>query len=322
MIKINETSLETAVLLIVFNRPTETEQVFDAIRQAKPKKLYIAIDAPRINNDQDVKLTNAVKKIVYNIDWECEVKTLEQDTNLGCRYGPVTAIDWFFDNETHGIILEDDCVPALSFFSFCQTLLKHYASNQQVMSITGTNVSSASKEPPDYFYSNYALMWGWTTWADRWEKYDRNLTTWPEYRRSNLLRNVNAGNVYFKKTWETILDRTSNDEFDAWDYQWIYTCWLHRGLTIVPNKNLITNIGFNDQATHTKKSNEYVERLPRHEVAQALTPPFEIRANLEIDQSINNVFFRINLLSYIKAKIYEIKLLWFCLVALKKYLRK
>ena len=159
MNSIDSNYFDTPILFLVFNRPDTTQIVFQAIRKIKPTKLYVACDGPRQDLKSEIEQVALVQKIVSSVDWECDLKTLFRRTNLGCKYAVSSAISWFFDSESEGIILEDDCLPSTSFFYFCQDMLQKFRYDKNVMAITGTNITSGFKFESDYFFSKYSLMW-------------------------------------------------------------------------------------------------------------------------------------------------------------------
>lgn len=243
--------LNTAVLFLVFNRLETTRQVFEAIRQAKPPRLYIAADGPRENRADEIKKVKAVRDYVMAyIDWDCEVKTLFRDTNLGCKHAVSEAITWFFEQEEQGIILEDDCLPSQSFFWYCEDLLEKYKNDDSVYLISGYGRGS---EPfiknADYGFCKYALIWGWASWAKVWEKYDLEMSDWPKLSK-NIIHKVSKRSAA-KRYWTDAFSLTHKHEIDTWDYQLHYLLLKNGGKSVVPRLNLISNIGFGADATHT-----------------------------------------------------------------------
>ena len=243
--------MQSAVLFLVFNRPDTTRQVFEAIRAAKPPRLYVAADGPRQNREGEFKRCEEVRKIATTVDWPCEVKTLFRSENLGCKLGVSGGIDWFFEHEEEGIILEDDVLPHPDFFMFCETLLHRYAENDRVWMITGNNFQDGQKRGAGaYYFSRYTHIWGWATWRRAWKHYDRDLSYWKEWNKSDAWFQLLPDKVE-RNYWEKIFKRMFNHEIDTWDYQWTACVWFNDGLTATPNVNLVSNIGFGDGATHT-----------------------------------------------------------------------
>jgi hypothetical protein len=285
--------LKTAVLFIVFNRPRQTADVFEAIRQAKPPRLFVASDGPRDAIEGEIERVALVRSIATSVDWPCEVHTLFQHKNEGCQFGPRKGIDWFFQHETCGIILEDDCLPSQSFFWFCEILLERFRHDESVMAITGTNITRGLDFDGDFFFSHYALMWGWATWRRAWQKYDPELSDWGTLRNTRWLRNLSLGGTPFVSTWRSIFDKTKELGANAtwWDYQWIYTCWMNKGLTIAPSRNLIRNIGYCADATHTVVKHSVLSNLQLRELSWPLKEPQVGKPHSEADAFISEHWF-------------------------------
>lgn len=281
--------LNTAVLFLVFNRLDTTKQVFEAIRKAKPPRLYVAADGSRVGKDGESEKVKAVRDyIMQNIDWDCEVKTLFRDKNLGCKYAVSGAITWFFENEEQGIILEDDCLPSQSFFWYCEELLEKYSDDQSVYLISGDSRASESFDmKADYGFCKYPLIWGWASWARTWKNYDPELEDWPK-QRDVLLSSISSHKptVVF---WENVFDKMYNKEIDTWDYQFSYLLQKNSGKCIVPRVNLIANVGFGVDATHTFNSGSELANRKRKEINiplnHSLNAGDEIRINCFYDKS-------------------------------------
>ena len=259
--------LVTPVLFIAFNRPELTQKVFEKISEAKPNKLYVAIDGPRQENKLDYEKIQKVYKIFKNVNWKCEVFFLKSNTNLGCKVAVSKAISWFFKNEDKGIILEDDCVPNSDFFLFCQEMLIRYENNKKIQMITGNNFQDGIiRGDGSYYFSKLTHVWGWATWKRAWNIYDVNMTFWPKFKNSEEFKNL--FNIKFvHKYYASIFDAVYNGKIDTWDYQWNACIWFNEGLCVTPNKNLVTNIGFGPDATHTKDINDkYKGSRPTYKV--------------------------------------------------------
>ena len=238
--------LNTAVLFLVFNRLDTTKQVFEAIRQAKPPRLYIAADGARKSKDGEAEKVNAVRDYVMsNIDWECEVKTLFREQNLGCKYAVSGAITWFFENEEMGIILEDDCLPSQSFFWFCEKLLERYKDDMRIAMIAGTSyLFNEIESDDDYFFSKYMSIWGWATWRYSWNRYDIKMLDWPKVKNNDLLDSIFFWDNNVKEIFFNYYEMAYKGEIDTWDFQWVYKCAVESGYCITPYKNLVSNLGF------------------------------------------------------------------------------
>jgi hypothetical protein len=239
--------IESPVLLIVFNRPDTTQKVFDAIKGAKPQKLYIAADAPRIGNREDEKNCIIVKEIIKQVEWDCDVHYRFVDVNLGCGPAPYNAISWAFENEDRLIILEDDCVPAFPFFGFCNDLLERYKNDTRIWIISGNQYNEeAVKTPHSYFFSRYGHSQGWATWRRCWPKNGVTMEKWPLMKQQDILKAVFASKeetTYFEKMFDNAYsDISLNDH--AWDIQFSFYLRSNNALSIVPAKHLVTNIGY------------------------------------------------------------------------------
>ncbi len=257
----NFSKLKTPVLLLVFKRPATTQKVFDVVRQARPAQLYIAANGPRKGNQEDHKKCQATRKIFDQVDWDCDVKTLYRKDCLNVKLSVSSAIDWFFSNVEEGIILEDDCVPDISFFQFCSEQLEKYRMDQRIMSIVGTNFSSIKGvKPYSYYFSRFHDIGGWASWRRAWEFYDIDMKLWPEIKKDKSLSVVLGEKAIIY--WTSIFDRVYHSQIETWDYQWIFACWAHNGLCIVPHVNLITNIGFGIDATFTNDPDNILANVP------------------------------------------------------------
>ncbi|MER2998309.1 nucleotide-diphospho-sugar transferase [Pontibacter populi] len=256
---------ETPILFIVFNRPQKTQQVFEKIREIKPTKLYVAADGPRLNNNQDALFCEEVRSLI-KVDWDCSLVIKYRDNNAGCKINVSEAITWFFQNEEYGIILEDDCLPDTSFFSYCENLLHRYKDDDKVFSISGCNFGYSAKGSDDYFFSPIFNMWGWATWRRSSDLVDYNLNDWKSLtyleklffivRKLGRPYHINFDWGWFQY-WINILNNVAKGDLDTWDYQWAYAQMKWGQLTIFPEINLIENLGFDLDATHTKSTNKY-----------------------------------------------------------------
>ncbi|MFT0849655.1 glycosyltransferase family 2 protein [Achromobacter sp. F4_2707] len=283
--------LDTAVLFLVFNRPEPTKQVFEAIRLAKPPRLYIAADGPRESRKGEADKVQHVRELILSmIDWDCEVKTLFRDSNLGCKMAVSSAITWFFENEEQGIILEDDCLPSQSFFWFCEELLNKYVDNEAIFLISGDARGPESfgmKE--DYGFCKYPLIWGWASWSRVWKNYDVEMQDWP--KQKNVLPPLISNNKPTIKFWKKTFDKVYRKNIDTWDYQFTYLLQKKKGKCIVPKVNLITNIGFGADATHTFSQNSIAANRTRHEINLPLNHTQNAKSEIEINNFFdNNVF--------------------------------
>ena len=293
--------LNTAVLFLVFNRLDTTKQVFEVIRQAKPPRLYIAADGARANKKGEAEKVEAVRShIMKNIEWECEVQTLFRDQNLGCKYAVSSAITWFFENEEQGIILEDDCLPSQSFFWYCEELLGKYKNDLRIWHISGDNFQKGMiRGNGSYYFSKFNHIWGWASWANRWKEYDVEIKSHKKFLDQSIINDLSESEQE-KNYWKSIFKDVSNGKIDTWDYQWTYTVWVNSGLSILPNKNLISNVGFGPEATHTTDLESQHSKIPRQDLNFPLLHPSFIMKSVDADNytskrmfSRRNIFIRI-----------------------------
>ncbi|KAA2242568.1 nucleotide-diphospho-sugar transferase [Chitinophaga agrisoli] len=275
-------TVQSPVLFIVFRRPDTTQQVFDQIRAARPARLYIAADGPREGNTADVEGCRQTREIVSKVDWDCEVKHLFFEQNQGCKMAVSQAISWFFEQEEEGIILEDDCLPSNSFFYFCDTLLAKYRHDSRIRNITGTN-SQDGKQWGDasYYFSQHSNIWGWASWRRAWKNYDRELALYNDADAEAWLRKMFPDPFLFA-AWLQIFRDTKAGKVDTWDYQFQLQTFFNNGLCAVPNVNLITNIGFGNNATHTFDVNHNAN-VPAGNMAQPLLHPVYFIPEKEAD---------------------------------------
>lgn len=252
---------EAPVLLIAFNRPNTTKKVFDAIKRARPTKFYVAADAPRIRNKEDIQNCSLVKNIVRDVDWDCDVHYRFAEKNQGCGPGPYNAINWAFKNEDRLIILEDDCVPVLSFFQYCNEVLERYKNDTRIWFVSGNQYNEeAVKTPHSYFFSRYGHSWGWATWKRCWDFMDMSLAKYKLIIEQDLYKSS------FRTTEEAIffqnvIDKIYHNELlrnHIWDFQFGFVISSNGGLSIVPSKNLVTNIGY--EGTHSSNKTVFHDR--------------------------------------------------------------
>lgn len=267
--------MSAAVLLLAFNRPGTTARVFEAIRGARPPRLYVAADGPRAGRAGEAGQCDEVREIVSRVDWPCERRTLFRDANLGCKRAVSSALDWFFGQEAEGIVLEDDCLPDPSFFMFCQALLERYRDDTRVWQVCGTAFleGEAGAHEHSYFFSRYGPVWGWASWRRAWRHADPDLSRWPEMRAAPNLRAAYPDRAE-RAARLKLGERLFRGEIDTWDYQWGMVKNFHGGLSAIPARNLVVNIGFGSEATHSQgrhplaAARSYEMRFPlRH-------PPF------------------------------------------------
>lgn len=273
----------TPILLIIFKRKDTALKVLETIKKLKPKKLYIAADGWR-NEEEKIKCLNTREAVLKHIDWECEVKTLFQDKNLGCCNGVSKAITWFFDNEEQGIILEDDIIAEKSFFYYCEKLLNYYKDNEQIMHIAGDSPLDRKVGEASYYFATVQHCWGWASWRRAWKYYDSTMKTISfKDTKKTLKKRYKDFNI--RDYWKRWFFRT--DDINTWDYQWTYCIISKDGICINPSLNLTSNIGFGEDSTHTgNPDDENANRKTYPIDFENLIHPKEIKCDAQADFEI------------------------------------
>jgi hypothetical protein len=294
---------QTPILFLIFNRPDTTKLVFESIRSIKPAKLYIAADGARKHKVGEDLLCQESRSIIDLIDWECEIKTLFRPENLGCKIAVSSAIDWFFENEEQGIILEDDCLPNESFYNYCETLLNYYVSDERIMHISGNNFQDGMmRGNGSYYFSNYNHIWGWATWKRAWKAYNVDLSFLTETEAETLIEKQ-FDTKKERLFWNNIFKKVINKTIGTWDYQWTYAVWKNNGLSILPNKNMIANIGFNNNGTHTSGVDILgLSNMKTFSISN-IKHPTEIEINKKADKYGLDHYFNPNKFFYLYKKI-------------------
>lgn len=253
----SERRLETPVAFIIFNRPETTRRVFAEIAKARPRKLLVIGDGPRSSRAGEEEKVAQTRAVIEQVDWDCDVLTHYSDVNLGCRNRVSSGIDWIFEQVPEAITLEDDCLPHPTFFRFCEELLVRYRDDERISQIGGTNFQFGRNRPQtSYYFSRYSHIWGWASWRRAWKHYDRDVRFWPEMRDEHWLDAL-LKNPGERRFWMRMFDAVHGGQIDTWDFQWMLACWSQGMMSVIPAVNLISNIGFGADATHTKGANTY-----------------------------------------------------------------
>lgn len=273
--------LETPVAFLIFNRPDTTRRVFAEIARAKPKKLLVIADGPR--HEAEAEKCQAARAVIDQIDWDCELLTNFSDVNLGCKRRVSSGLDWVFEQCEEAIILEDDCLPHPSFFHFCAELLNRFRDDERVMTISGNSFLGDTKIIGEsYYFGRFFQAWGWASWRRAWRLYDSHMRTWPVVRDSpSLLRGLVDESLI--DYWRDTFNRVARGEIDTWDYQWFYSCWIQNALSVMPAVNLITNVGFGSDATHTKDVVHTMANVTNSEISFPLSHPDYVLRNYQAD---------------------------------------
>lgn len=272
---------KTPIVLIIFNREDTTRKVFERIKEVEPEELFIISDGPRENKVGENELVQATRDIIKDVSWKCNVHTNFSEKNLGCTLRVSTGLDWVFSQTEQAIILEDDCYPNISFFRYCDELLEKYKDNPEIMMISGNNNSLTECEDSFYF-TNYFHIWGWATWKRAWDKNEIDVISWPSFKRRQGLKK------YFSKPselyyWSHVFDLVYKNLVTSWDISWVYSCYKNGGISIAPKYNLISNIGFGENATHTSGNSIYAN-VETKELDFPLQYPKSFSVNSQLDE--------------------------------------
>jgi len=278
------------VLLLIFNRPDCARMMLEALRTARPSRLFVAADGPRTGHPTDVERCAAARAVMADIDWPCQVTTLFHDTNVGLTRAVVSAVSWFFEHVESGIILEDDCVPVTQFFSFAGELLERYRDDVRVMHVSGLNMAPGTRfSPHSYFFVETGHIWGWATWRRAWRQYDESLGDWPAMRHEFGFTAPPLRRALGRKFASAWAGRKA-----TWSRAWYYSMFRHDGLAIVPSTNLIENVGFGEAATHTKGGHHPL----RHKASGDMTFPLVHPPDLSVNAAYTSLLARYHYGSY------------------------
>ncbi|OGH88661.1 MAG: hypothetical protein A3J93_01025 [Candidatus Magasanikbacteria bacterium RIFOXYC2_FULL_42_28] len=294
----------TPVLFIVFNRPNTTARVLAEIKKQQPRYLFVAADGPRrANKDDEAKIAEVKAIIKKEVDWSCELKTLYQENNLGCKKAVSGAIGWFFSQVEEGVILEDDCLPDQSFFRFCEELLNYYRNDSRIMQVGGANFQMGNKRgESSYYFSTFNHIWGWATWRRAWKLFDLKMTEWPKFKRDDLINRLFNSRVE-QTYWSSVMQDMYDNKIDTWDYAWAFACWKNNGLTCLPNKNLVTNVGFTTGATHSIYHLKNVANVSLSNMDFSLIHPKAVIRDVVADSFTNRNHYHLTAVSFYLKKL-------------------
>lgn len=287
-------SLKTPVAMFIFNRRDVTARVFAEVRRAQPKQLFLISDGARSDRPGEERQVSLTREIVTDIDWECDVKTLFADRNMGCKTRVSSGLAWVFEQVEDAIILEDDCLPHPSFFGYCQELLDRYRDDERIGAISGNNFQEGvSRTPHSYYFSKYFHCWGWASWRRTWQNFDLNFQTWPSFRDQGGLLTV-ADSPTESWYWTRLFNEqySGDTTVSSWAYPWLYSAWAQNALTILPDVNLISNIGFSGEGTHCTDSDSEFANMDVYDIG-TLQHPETVFRSVEADQvSFGRKYYR------------------------------
>ncbi|MFC7069358.1 glycosyltransferase family 2 protein [Halobaculum lipolyticum] len=281
--------LTTPVALMVYDRPEHTARVFERIADAEPPTLLVVADGPKPGDERDRERCRETRAVTEDVDWDCTVHREYAETNMGIKERFQSGLDWVFDTVDEAIILEDDCLPNRSFFRFIEEMLDEYRDDERVMDVCGSNHLGSWKEnEQDYHFTRYGGIWGWGTWADRWELCRQEMDGWEDADVRDLARGYWGGGDHWRYN-RNLYSRTDSGRIVTWDYQWGFTRAVNWGLTVVPSKNLVSNIGFGEAATNTTTTESEMSSVPTSELEFPLTR----RGGVGSDAGYDEAFYRL-----------------------------
>jgi len=282
---------ETPIVFLIFNRPELTARVFAAIREARPRTLLVVSDGPRPTHPEDAAKVAATRAVIDQVDWPCTVLKDYAAANLGCMVRVSSGLTWAFQLVEEAIILEDDCLPHPSFFRFCSNLLDYYRNDPRVMHISGDNFQNGIRRTPySYYFSKIPHIWGWATWRRAWQMYAVDFPGLAEFLDSNGFASY-CPNPGEREYWTNLFRDTAARQH-TWDSQWVFTLWQHNAVAVLPEMNLISNIGFGPEATHTLGSNAPEANIPVADIGEICHPSAIVRCIEADDFTFQNVFQR------------------------------
>jgi hypothetical protein len=284
-------SLDLPVVLIVFNRPHITTLAMERLRAIRPKTLLVVADGPRSTRPHEPRLCAEVRQIAERVDWPCELLKNYSEENLGCGRRIATGLDWAFRTVEEAAIVEDDCQPEPDFYRFCQEMLERYRDEPRVMQVCGSNFLFGRVRPrASYYFSRYPLSWGWASWRRAWSHFDFDMKSWRAASNQQMYLDQ-FDNRKEQAFWTASWNQMCAGEGDNWDYQWSFACLAARGLSIVPAANLIRNVGFGGDATHTR-SRLMALTPPIGKLSFPLVHPTEIKSDDAADRLASRTLFQ------------------------------
>lgn len=281
--------LETPVAMMIYNRAEHTSRVFERIADAEPPVLLVVADGPVEGNGDDRERCRKTRSVTESVDWDCTVYRDYAETNMGIKDRFQSGLNWVFDTVDKAIILEDDCLPNRSFFRFLEEMLEKYRDDKRVMDVSGSNhLETWKADIQDYHFTRYGGIWGWGTWADRWELCRQDMEGWED----SGVRQTARGYWGDGRHWRYVKDKfqlTADGKIDTWDYQWGFTKAVNWGLTVSPSKNLVSNIGFGDEATNTTTNKSELASITTHELSFPISTKMVVGTDIEFDRAYYNL---------------------------------
>lgn len=281
-----EPQLNTPVVMVVFNRPDRARQVFERVREARPRKLYLLADGPRSSVPEDGPRCQEARAIAEEVDWDCEVVKVFSDQNLGCGGRVTSGLDRVFDECETAIVIEDDCLPHPTFFRYCEGALTHLRDDNRVFLVTGGKYPCEPRTAPySYRFTRMFNGWGWAGWRRAWQSIDFTMADYPAFKAEDRIRSYSRSALEtrffmngFEKAW--------TKEIEPWDWALMLTAYTRGQLFVMPDRNLISNTGWGAEATQSKNPRHILANLPTFPMALPLKHPPEVVEDDGMDRRI------------------------------------
>jgi len=281
-------SLRIPVLLITYKRLDTTLKVLESIAEVQPQNLYIASNAPNPLKENDTEKVMQVRAMLEKkITWPCHVEKLYRTEHLSAKHSIWTAIKWFFENEEKGIVLEDDVFADKSFYYYCEELLDKYRNDQRIRFINGCNFGYKGLDEKSYGFTRFMNMWGWASWRRSINIVDSDMNAWKDLPDKNkFLESVieeqspNTKKI-FVEYFRPLFDDITSLKIESWDYPCIFSNFLTNTFCIYPSRNLIKNLGFNNDGTHTNFDSYFISNLS----TGTLGLPLNMNPEVKIDKN-------------------------------------
>lgn len=282
---------DTAILVVIFNRPDFSFLLYKQLESLKPSKLYIVSDGAR--NEPEKLIVEESRSIFNSISWECDVKYNYAAENIGLKNRIISGIDWAFESEDQLIILEDDCIPHPDFFPFCEAMLTKYKNVEKVMSINGCNLYQTIpiNNSESYIFSRYANSWGWATWRDSWKRLDRNLAGLDDPEINAKFDLVLPSGLRARLYWKYIFKQVRAEHIKSWAFRWIFTLFMNNSLAIVPRTNLISNIGIDSRSTNTRGELHFINLETAGLLSSEIIDPTCLEADYNYDKWVEDTIY-------------------------------
>lgn len=293
------------VVLLIFNRPETTSRQLESLRIIQPDQLFVVADGPRENHPADAERCEQTRQILESIDWTCDVQTNFAESNMGLGRRVSSGISWAFEQVERAIILEDDCVVHPTFFPFCEELLKRYSKDDRVMHIAASNFQRGQRRNnASYYFSKYPHCWGWATWRRAWNHFDYDLTDVSRGDQFDWLDEMTDRPIE-ARYWMSIWKQFQSENTNLWAARWVYSCWRHGGLSIIPERNMVMNTGFGDDGTNTTRK-DWRARMPALPVDFPMRHPSDVSRQREADRFTHDVTFEQTLTEKLLNKLRDI----------------